>query len=386
MDQFDLKKEFTQAMILVISNTHDAKQIEESLVGMDDKLRCIIKFFVNELKGQIGINSKLAAQLFELINDEPAIMKILDACYLAFKDPQANTKQVLEILPTVAKSLLGDQIPNKAIKLITGIIKLFKAGEDDEKLKQESIIDLAGSFDIDQHLVKGFLALAKGDWRAMKQMIARICEFDEGLIDKIVQLILQLRKAKAADTTEEKTEQTTDKYEQLKQRIPDGTDVEAVFDMLDVSSDGTLHFNEFQEAFKIYNLPMSEERQLEIFTRFDTDGGDNELSLQNFVQCMAYIRKEVSRQAMDDLGFSIGANIGKILIAIIILLILFVFIFLGIAGFTTNTTLGSVVNSLMPISAGGLLTRAGSTDLTEVIKKIKDSVEQRLSVLTMSDI
>jgi len=51
MDQFDLKKEFTQAMILVISNTHDAKQIEESLVGMDDKLRCIIKFFVNELKG-----------------------------------------------------------------------------------------------------------------------------------------------------------------------------------------------------------------------------------------------------------------------------------------------------------------------------------------------
>jgi len=47
----------------------------------------------------------------------------------------------------------------------------------------------------------------------MKQMIARICEFDEGLIDKIVQLILQLRKAKAADTTEEKTEQTTDKYE-----------------------------------------------------------------------------------------------------------------------------------------------------------------------------
>jgi len=89
---------------------------------------------------------------------------------------------------------------------------------------------------------------------------------------------------------------------------------------------------------------------------------------------------------MDDLGFSIGANIGKILIAIIILLILFVFIFLGIAGFTTNTTLGSVVNSLMPISAGGLLTRAGSTDLTEVIKKIKDSVEQRLSVLTMSDV
>jgi len=44
--------------------------------------------------------------------------------------------------------------------------------------------------------------------------------------------------------------------------------------MLDTSGDGTLYFTEFQEAFKIYNLPMSEERQLEIFTRFDTEGED----------------------------------------------------------------------------------------------------------------
>jgi len=125
-------------------------------------------------------------------------MKILDACFLAFKDPQANTKQVLNILPTVARALLGDTIPEKAIKLISGIIKLFKA-EDDENNKLDAIIDLASSFDIDTHLVKGFLALAKGDWRAMKEMIARICEFDEQMIDNIVNMILHLRKAKAAD-------------------------------------------------------------------------------------------------------------------------------------------------------------------------------------------
>lgn len=89
---------------------------------------------------------------------------------------------------------------------------------------------------------------------------------------------------------------------------------------------------------------------------------------------------------MDSLGFSVGANIGKILIAIAILLMLFVFIFLGISGFTTNSTLGSVVNSLMPVSAGSLLGKAGGTNVTEVIKKIKDSVEQRLSVLTMNDV
>jgi len=101
-----------------------------------------------------------------------------------------------------------------------------------------AIKDLSGAFDIDEHLVKGLLALAKGDWQAMKEMVARICEFDDEIINNIVQLILQLRKARAADNIQEKTEQTTDKYEQLKKRIPQGTDVEAVFDMLDVSNDG----------------------------------------------------------------------------------------------------------------------------------------------------
>ena len=42
--------------------------------------------------------------------------------------------------------------------------------------------------------------------------------------------------------------------------------------MLDTNADGTLSFTEFQEAFKYYNLPMSEQRQLEMFARYDTDG------------------------------------------------------------------------------------------------------------------
>ena len=101
---------------------------------------------------------------------------------------------------------------------------------------------------------------------------------------------------------------------------------------------------------------------------------------------MGYIRSEVTSQTMDDLGFSVRRNVRKILLAIFILLMIFVFIFLGIAGFTTNTTLGSVVNSLMPISAGGILSKAGGTEVTEVIKKIKDAVEQRLAVLTNMDV
>jgi len=71
--------------------------------------------------------------------------------------------------------------------------------------------------------------------------------------------------------------------------------------------------------------------------------------------------------------------------AILILLILFAFIFVGIAGFTTNSTLGSVVNSIMPISAGALVSRASSTDMASLIRGIKDKVLDRIRVFTTTN-
>jgi len=68
--------------------------------------------------------------MFASSEGETAIIKILDACYLAFKDPQGNADKVLDILPIVTRAFLGDKIPEKAIKLILGIIKLFKSEED----------------------------------------------------------------------------------------------------------------------------------------------------------------------------------------------------------------------------------------------------------------
>ena len=46
--------------------------------------------------------------MFSSVEGEPAMIKILDACYLAFKDPLANADKVLAILPIVAKAFLGD--------------------------------------------------------------------------------------------------------------------------------------------------------------------------------------------------------------------------------------------------------------------------------------
>ena len=89
---------------------------------------------------------------------------------------------------------------------------------------------------------------------------------------------------------------------------------------------------------------------------------------------------------MDSLGFRLGEQIHKILIAILILLLVFAFIFVGIAGFTTSSTLGSVVNSIMPISAGGLIGKASEVDIGQMIRGIKSKVIDKIRTVTTTDV
>jgi len=75
-----------------------------------------------------------------------------------------------------------------------------------------------------------------------------------------------------------------------------------------------------------------------------------------------------------------------ILIGVLILLLLFAFIFLGISGFTTNTTLGTVVNSILPVFAGGIVLKFNTVDVKSRIKRIEPIIEDALSALTSGDV
>ena len=174
-------------------------------------------------------------------------------------------------------------------------------------------------------------------------------------------------------------------YEQLKEKIEQGADQEQIFNMLDVDGSGELDFEEFSEVLKYYDMQMSDERQLQIFSRFD-ENGSAKLDMQEFDSAMTYIKKTISRGAMDQLGLSKSNLVQVFLALVIILLLLFAFIFLGIMGFTTGSTLGSVVNSIMPISAGGVLGGGTQTKVSDKIKKIKPSIQRIIQVFTLSDI
>lgn len=85
------------------------------------------------------------------------------------------------------------------------------------------------------------------------------------------------------------------------------------------------------------------------------------------------------------MGFSNG-NIAKVLlVAVTLLLLLFAFIFLGIAAFSTGSTFGSVINSIMPISGGAIMGKAKEINLDKLLDSIKDMILKVLSVLTTDD-
>jgi len=59
MEKYGLPQEFTDAMILVLSDSHE-DQKEGEQTGMDEKLYQLISFFVKKLAGELRINSTLA--------------------------------------------------------------------------------------------------------------------------------------------------------------------------------------------------------------------------------------------------------------------------------------------------------------------------------------
>jgi hypothetical protein len=55
-------------------------------------------------------------------------------------------------------------------------------------------------------------------------------------------------------------------------------------------------------------------------------------------------------------------------------------------GFTTGSTLGSVVNSLMPIGAGGALAGGTGSKVQDKAKTVGPAVNKSMNVLTVNNL
>jgi hypothetical protein len=160
-------------------------------------------------------------------------------------------------MPVLGKALLGEMVPDEAIQLLTGVVLLFQS-EGNPDRRDKAVASIASAFGIDERIVKGLIALAKGDWHAMEDMVARVCEFNPDTIKNLISLMKRLKLVKEADTTDGKGgADSADIFEQLKEKIDQGADAEQIFNMLDTDGSGELDFEEFTEVLKYYDMKMS---------------------------------------------------------------------------------------------------------------------------------
>jgi Ca2+-binding EF-hand superfamily protein len=95
--------------------------------------------------------------------------------------------------------------------------------------------------------------------------------------------------AHEAEGTRTKAEAEAQQYEQLRERLEQGADVEHIFAMLDSDGSNNLDFDEFKQVMKFYNLRISKERMLQIFSKYDEDGS-LKLNMAEFLMAFETIK------------------------------------------------------------------------------------------------
>ncbi len=100
---------------------------------------------------------------------------------------------------------------------------------------------------------------------------------------------------------------------------------------------------------------------------------------------MKYIEEKSSLSALEILGLSTTQLIMIFVTLLVVLLLLFVFIFLGIQAFAIGGTFGSIINSLLPISAGFTVGKKKDVDEKEEEKKASKAYEEVDHILQVEE-
>jgi hypothetical protein len=120
-------------------------------------------------------------------------------------------------------------------------------------------------------------------------------------------------------------------------------------------SSGSISKQEFAALARRLNINLTDHRVNEIFANLKKSSGgnsDEDLTEDEFAKALQYLNQKSSNMTLEALGISKSLLIVALVSLIIILFLVFVFIFLGIQGFAVGSSFGSVVNSLLPMSAG----------------------------------
>jgi len=238
------------------------------------------------------------------------------------------------------------------------------------------LIDFCNEFSIDPEVVRGMVAIAKGDLDGITRLILHFGKINNAQLESIIQVFTQITGVNPTSLV------VKNDGKDNKQALKD-LSYPTLFQMFDVQSVGKLDYPEFQDLLKYLNVDLSPSKSLELFTVSATDSA---MSQSEFETAMKSLESQVTARVMTYVGLSTAMLVKIFILGLVLLLGLFVFIFVGIAAFNTNSTFATVINSLLPILAAlGVNTSSlssGTAEVKSLLPKAEDLVKQVTKMFT----
>ena len=151
----------------------------------------------------------------------------------------------------------------------------------------------------------------------------------------------------------------------------------AIFKKFDTDGTNRIDYNEFVELCKYLGLNLDKEKSLEIFSQA-IEEGKSMIDPHGFRVAMNLVIEEVIFVTLRKQGLTYEDLILLGVMAFFFLLLLLILIFLGVSAFSQSEGFNSVINSILPLAAGGL-TVAKDWDIQSSVEKVKDFVQATIS-------
>ena len=118
--------------------------------------------------------------------------------------------------------------------------------------------------------------------------------------------------------------------------------------------DEELALEEFEALLASLEVKLIPEKRKALFVQIDVSG-DGVVNYQEFEQAWGILQEQIVDEQMQEAGMTKSKIMVLFTYAITLLILVFMFIFVGVAAFVKGGAFGSVVNSMMTAGAGGAM-------------------------------
>eukprot|EP00927_Polykrikos_kofoidii_P072378 TRINITY_DN684_c2_g1_i1.p1 TRINITY_DN684_c2_g1~~TRINITY_DN684_c2_g1_i1.p1 ORF type:complete len:2547 (-),score=489.68 TRINITY_DN684_c2_g1_i1:186-7448(-) len=259
--------------------------------------------------------------------------------------------------------------------------------------RQKQIAEhLSKALSMPKHIFSGIFAVVQGDWLGAVELCRGFGNINPELLVSLGRLLPLVRKAVAPP---KESEMRWDEVEAIERSnanllvrsqqiaadaMQNKANTNELFELTDVDRNGTISVEELMMLTKRMGYNLTPHRLDEVLSKCKTSltkkseqhmrTKDLEgLNQEEFKAALDYLNRQITSSTLNFLGNSWSNLMFYLLFVSLILILIIIFIFLGINAFSSGGVFSAVVNSIMTISAGLVVSR----------KKIGQAMEDGVS-------